>query len=303
MQRWTTTTNGRAKIRVTRRTIRICWVQTRTSSTTRKIVWEEGSPRYSNPKHARNGRNQESSRTTNRRGFSAKSKGKSRGNSATHFTMGTYAKKDEFFDRFRWIPRQRKIDSRSQSTKKRFQVLVPCWAATNACHLTHGMPSSSQISEFDVNRHTENPDQKEVEVRVESFGETHCMKPQKPKTKIIMENPKKYKKIYCMHCLMATGIEGEFGWWKYFNRALPKPRERKSRHFQVISWTSKGIASKSGIGFGWAQCIFTLSNDRNCDVFLKTQITIASCRKRACAVVSRVGTFLWLDYCRSSCSQ
>ena len=34
---------------------------------------------------------------------------------------------------------------------------------------------------------------------------------------------------------LATGNDREFGWWKYFNRALVKPRVRKSRHFQVIS--------------------------------------------------------------------
>ena len=34
---------------------------------------------------------------------------------------------------------------------------------------------------------------KEVEVRVESFGETRCMNPQKPKTKFKLENQKKYK--------------------------------------------------------------------------------------------------------------
>ena len=37
--------------------------------------------------------------------------------------------------------------------------------------------------------------QKEVEVRVKSFGETRCMIPQKPKTKIKMRSPKKYKEI------------------------------------------------------------------------------------------------------------
>ena len=35
--------------------------------------------------------------------------------------------------------------------------------------------------------------QKEVEVRVKSFGETRCMKPQKPKTKMKMRYAKKYK--------------------------------------------------------------------------------------------------------------
>ena len=48
--------------------------------------------------------------------------------------------------------------------------------------------------------------QKEVEVRVESFGETRCtkpQKPQKPKTKIKIRNEEKYKEIYRMNCLIG----------------------------------------------------------------------------------------------------
>ena len=45
--------------------------------------------------------------------------------------------------------------------------------------------------------------QKEVEVRVESLGETRCMKPQKPKTKIKMVNQKKYKETYRNTCLIG----------------------------------------------------------------------------------------------------
>ena len=37
--------------------------------------------------------------------------------------------------------------------------------------------------------------QKEVEVRVKSFGETRCMNPQKPKTKLKMKDAKNYKEI------------------------------------------------------------------------------------------------------------
>ena len=86
---------------------------------------------------------------------------------------------------------------------------------------------------------------------------------------------------------LATGIQGEIGWWKYFNRALRKPRARKSRHYQVISWTSNGAASKSGTRFGHAQCIYVL----NCDICLKTKITRASCRRRAGTVVPRAEHF------------
>ena len=41
---------------------------------------------------------------------------------------------------------------------------------------------------------------KEVDVRVRIFGETHCIDPQKPKTKIKMKDAKKYKAIYCVTC-------------------------------------------------------------------------------------------------------
>ena len=44
---------------------------------------------------------------------------------------------------------------------------------------------------------------KEVEVRVGSFGETRCMNPQKPKTKIKMKDAKKYRAIYCMNCVIG----------------------------------------------------------------------------------------------------
>ena len=50
--------------------------------------------------------------------------------------------------------------------------------------------------------------QKEVEVRMSSFGETRCMKPQKPKTKIKMWNQKKYKEIYPVNCLMGYRNSG-----------------------------------------------------------------------------------------------
>ena len=65
------------------------------------------------------------------------------------------------------------------------------------------LSSSSQDSVFDVNRYTENP----VHVRSGSTSgelwETRCMNPQKLKTKIKMGNPKKYKEIYRMNCLIG----------------------------------------------------------------------------------------------------
>ena len=57
------------------------------------------------------------------------------------------------------------------------------------------------------------------------------------------------KRFFAWIAWLATGIQRELGWWQYFNRALGKPRAGKSRHFQDVSWSSNGAASKSGTGF------------------------------------------------------
>ena len=70
-------------------------------STTRRIIYErESSPKHSNPKYARNGRNWESSRTTNRWGLSATINIKSRDNSAAHVPIAAHARTDEFYECF-----------------------------------------------------------------------------------------------------------------------------------------------------------------------------------------------------------
>ena len=67
---------------------------------TRCMVFERKcSPKYSTPKYARNGRNKESSRTTNGWGLSAKVKRKSRDNSsAAHFPIAANARTGEFYE-------------------------------------------------------------------------------------------------------------------------------------------------------------------------------------------------------------
>ena len=77
--------------------------------------------------------------------------------------------------------------------------------------------------------------QKELEVRVESFGETRCTKPQKPKTKIKMGNQKKYKEKYRMNCLSDYRNSERIWLMKLLQQSLVKPRAWNSRHFQVIS--------------------------------------------------------------------
>ena len=54
------------------------------------------------------------------------------------------------------------------------------------CQTVLGLSTSSSATSivYDVNRSTENQYKKEVEVRVRSYGETRCINPQKPKTRV-----------------------------------------------------------------------------------------------------------------------
>ena len=110
----------------------------RTSSSTRRIIYEgNGSPRHSDPKYARIGRNEENSRTTSWRSLSAKIERK---------IMRQY--KSSLLScrkiKIRWILWMIQENFMGDCLTfpvnlQWFQVLVPCWAATNACLLTHGI--------------------------------------------------------------------------------------------------------------------------------------------------------------------
>ena len=101
--------------------------------------------------------------------------------------------------------------------------------------------------------------QKGVEVRTEASGRPAAWIHRNRKQKIKWGTRRSIKRYIAGIAWLATGIPREFGWWKYFNTALGKPRGRKSRHFQFFSWIASGAASKSGTGFGWAQCKNALS--------------------------------------------
>ena len=63
--------------------------------------------------------------------------------------------------------------------------------------------SSSSSSQDSVFLSTDTPKiqyQKEVEVRVRSYGETRCINPQKPKTKMKIKDATKHRAIYYMTC-------------------------------------------------------------------------------------------------------
>ena len=91
-------TNSCSKIGISGRTTQIYWISTRTSSSTRRTIYEgKTSPRYSNPKYARNERNEKSSRTRSWRILSAKIRRKSWDNTEAHFINCRKCKS-------RWIP-------------------------------------------------------------------------------------------------------------------------------------------------------------------------------------------------------
>ena len=99
LYQWVSATNLCSKIGTTGRSTRISWISTKTSSSTRRIIDEgKGSPRYSNPKYARTGRNEKSSRTTSWWGLSAKIQRKSWDNTKAHFSVARNARTDEFYE-------------------------------------------------------------------------------------------------------------------------------------------------------------------------------------------------------------
>ena len=62
--------------------------------------------------------------------------------------------------------------------------------------------------------------QKEVEVRMKSFGETCCMIPQKPKTKTKTRNRKRYKETYRMNCLIGHRNSGRIWLMKVLQKSF-----------------------------------------------------------------------------------
>ena len=101
--------------------------------------------------------------------------------------------------------------------------------------------------------------QKEVEARVGGVGETRCMNPQKPKNKNKNGESEEVGRFFSHELPDRLQEFRESLVAESISTALVKPRTGNSRHFQVISWTSSGAASKSGTGFGKEQCIYALS--------------------------------------------
>ena len=140
--------------------------------------------------------------------------------------------------------------------------------------------SSSQDSVFDGSRYTKIQYPKEVELRVESFGETRCMNGEKPKTIIKMKDTKKYRAIYCMNCMIG-----------YRNSERVWSMNVVSRHYHFFSWVTMESRAKVEPRSGKHSVFTHYLKDPNFDLCLKTKITRASCRRRAGTVVPRAESF------------
>ena len=131
-----------------------------------------------------------------------------------------------------------------------------------------------------------------VEVRMESFGETRCMHPQTPKTKIPKHGEsEKVQKI--SHELPD--------WLQEFRENLvdestsTRPWGNREQGSQDTSKSSLDFPmeprAKVEPGSGKHSVHTHLPKNPNCDICLKTKITRASCRRRAGTVVPRAEHF------------
>ena len=140
--------------------------------------------------------------------------------------------------------------------------------------------SSSQDSVFDVSRYAKNP---EPERSGSTSGEL-----QKPKRKRKKGNQKKYKEIYRMNCLIGCRNSGRggFGWWKYLNRSMGKPKARKSSLNYPWSreqkWNGVRVSTVYIRTSGRTQIVISA---------WRRKITRASCRRRAGTIVPRAEHF------------
>ena len=137
--------------------------------------------------------------------------------------------------------------------------------------------------------------QREVEVRVVSFGETRCVKPQKSKTKIKNGESEEvqYIHIYISHELRD--------WLQEFRENLvdestsTEPWQNPEQGTQDTSKSSHELpmepVAKVEPGSGKHSVYTRFPKDPNCDICLKTKITWAFWRRLAGTVVPRAELF------------
>ena len=124
-----------------------------------------------------------------------------------------------------------------------------------------------------------------------SYGETRCIDQQKPKTKIEIKDAKEYKAIYCMTCWTGCRISDKIWSMKAVLKSHGDPspghRHTSSSSLQFPMESRAKVAPGSG-----EHSVYThFPKDPNCEICLKTEITRASCRRRAGTVVPRAENF------------
>ena len=113
---------------------------------------------------------------------------------------------------------------------------------------------------------------KEVEVRVKSFGETRCIIPQKPKTKMKTRDLRKYKEIFRITCLIGYRNSGRIWSMTVLQQSIGETPYRKVQTLQVrlmiLQW-SREHTWKPGSGKHSAFTHFP--KDPKCEICLKTE--------------------------------
>ena len=156
--------------------------------------------------------------------------------------------------------------------------------------------SSSQDSVFHVRRYAENP----VPERSGSMIEELRWNPVRRQTET--ENKNKNEGREEVHSDLiewlagpATWVQRKLGRWKWSCRATenpaPKDQDTSSSSLELPMESRAKVESGSG-----KHSIYThFPKDPNCDICLKTEITRASCRRRAGTVVPKAkNSLIWL---------
>ena len=103
---------------------------------------------------------------------------------------------------------------------------------------------------------------------------------------------------------LAAGIQREFGWWKYFNRTLGKPRARKSRHFQVISMNFQWSREQKRNRVRGKDSVYThFPKDPELRCLLVDENNKGFLQKTRWRSHAQSGNFCRLDYWRSQSSK
>ena len=171
-------------------------------------------------------------------------------------------------------------------------LVVPGFSASSS---TSSSPASSTSSSQDaVMITTENPATERSEiVSEESLGNRRADK-QKPKTHMKMKTTKNYEVNCCKICRNGYRISKRIWWIRMFNHINTLPALLMNSH--ELPMEPRAYVEP---GSGKHNVCTHFPKDENCDIWLRTKITRASCRRRAGTVVPRAEHFWSFNNCGS----